>query len=163
MAKTTADIYDAFESEVQALEDFRFRHFGKKKRFFGSIVTLKCFEDNTFVRTLVGKPGSGKVLVVDGAGSNRYALLGDNLASLAIQNGWSGIIINGAIRDSAEIAEMNLGVLALGTNPRKTKKGGLGDVDTPITFGNVTFTPGHHVYVDEDGVLVSKKPGLMVL
>ncbi|HNU20447.1 MAG TPA: ribonuclease E activity regulator RraA, partial [Hydrogenophilus thermoluteolus] len=103
-------------------------------------------------------PGEGAVLVIDGGGSLRRALLGDQLAELAVQNGWAGVIVYGAIRDSRAIAQLPLGVWAMGTIPLKTVKRGEGQRDIPVTFGGVTFTPGHFVYADEDGVIVASRP-----
>ena len=104
---------------------------------------------------MLGEPGNGGVLIVDGAASTARALLGDMLAARAAENGWSGVIINGAIRDSSEVAKVDVGVKALGVNPARSSKTGAGEVDVPIEFGGVRFQPGHWVYCDEDGVLVS--------
>ena len=106
----------------------------------------------------MASPGEGKVLVVDGGGSMRRAMLGDNLAAKAVSNGWNGILINGCIRDSAEIGTMDIGVKALGTNPRKTIKRNLGEHNVPVRFAGVTFKPGFYLYSDEDGIIVSEKP-----
>ena len=149
----TADLYDIYEENLQVCEPI-FRHFGRNKRFFGPIVTLSCFEDNSFVREQLSQPGRGQVLVVDTEGSLRCAMLGDQLAQKAVDNGWAGILIFGCIRDSAEISEMALGVLALGTTPRKSGKTGIGEPGDVVTFGGVTFRPGHWLYADEDGIVV---------
>ncbi|NQZ30350.1 MAG: putative 4-hydroxy-4-methyl-2-oxoglutarate aldolase [Oceanospirillaceae bacterium] len=134
------------------------QNFGAKDTFYGEIVTLKTFEDNSKIREQVALDGTGKVLVVDGGGSMRHAMLGDLLAKKAADNGWSGIIIHGCIRDVNAIAEIGLGVQALGVHPLKTDKRGLGDVNVPINFGGVSFHPGEYVYADNNGVLVSKEP-----
>ena len=152
----TPDLCDA-HPEVQVVEPM-FGNFGGRETFGGEIVTVKCFEDNSVVKEQVAKPGKGKVMVVDGGGSMRAALLGDMLADQAVENGWEGLLIYGCIRDVDAIGETDLGVQALGTYPRKTEKRGLGDLNVPVTFGGVTFQPGHYVYADNNGVVVSMKP-----
>ncbi len=117
--------------------------------------TVKCFEDNSKVKQLVATPGSGKVLVVDGGGSLRRSLLGDQLAAAAVENGWQGIIINAAIRDVEVIANLDIGVMALNTIPLKTEKRDLGDINIPLTFAGASFSPGAYVYADCNGVIVS--------
>lgn len=151
----TPDICDAYP-EVQVVEPM-FRNLGGRSGFGGEIVTVKCFEDNSVVKEQVAKPGHGKVMVVDGGASNRHALLGDMLAEKASANGWQGIIIYGCVRDVDIIGQTDLGVQALGTHPRKSEKRGLGDLNVPVTFGGVTFQPGHYVYADNNGVVVSEK------
>jgi len=153
----TADLCDHFADTVQIAEE-SFGDFGGNLRFSGAIETVKAFEDNSQVRACVGETGAGKVLVVDGGGSMRRAMLGDQLAAKAVENGWAGVVLNGCIRDSADIAEMDLGVKALGTHPRKTDKRDLGDRNVPVRFAGVTFTPGHYLYADEDGIIVSETP-----
>lgn len=135
-----------------------FRNFGGVEAFGGKIVTVKCFEDNSVVKRQVALPGEGRVMVVDGGGSKRAALLGDMLAEQAAENGWVGLIIFGCIRDVDVIGKTALGVQALGTHPRKTEKRDVGDLDVPVTFGGVTFHPGHYVYADNNGIVVSDKP-----
>jgi regulator of ribonuclease activity A len=134
-----------------------FKCYGARPAFSGQIVTLKLFEDNTLVRTLFSEDGKGKVLVIDGGGSMRCALVGDQLALLAHKNGWEGAIVYGCIRDSADINAIDIGVRALDTHPQRSDKKGAGERDLALTFGGVTFNPGEHVYADEDGVLVSSK------
>jgi regulator of ribonuclease activity A len=151
----TADLCDHFSETVQIAEE-PFVDLGGRLRFCGVIETIRAFEDNSKVRECVGEDGAGKVLVVDGGGSTRRAMLGDMLAAKAVANGWSGVLINGCIRDSAEIGEMDLGVKALGTHPCKTEKRGLGDRNVAVRFAGVTFTPGHYLYADEDGIIVSE-------
>ena len=107
---------------------------------------------------MLGEQGEGAVLVVDGDGSTEVALLGDMLAARGASNGWSGLVINGAVRDSAELAEIDIGIKALGVNPAKSSKTGAGEVDSPVSFGGATFKPGSWVYCDADGVLVSPTP-----
>lgn len=157
MTMQTADLCDAHEGQVRVVAPM-FRSFGARAAFGGQITTLKVFEDNSLVRTALEGPGDGKVLVVDGGGSLRCALVGDQLGLLGVRNGWAGVIVYGCIRDSKAIGAMDLGVFALGTHPQKSIKKGAGDVDLPVTFGGVTFVPGQYVYADEDGVIVSESP-----
>jgi regulator of ribonuclease activity A len=157
MTFQTADLCDAHEGRTRVLAPM-FRSFGGRRAFGGAIATLKVFEDNSLVRSALEGPGQGRVLVVDGGGSQRCALVGDQLALLGVKNGWSGVIVYGCIRDSRPIGEMDLGVFALATHPLKSIKKGVGDMDVPVTFGGVTFVPGHYVYADEDGVIVSDLP-----
>lgn len=154
---TTPDLCDAHEGKVR-VADPGFVAYGGKARFHGRIVTLKIFEDNTLVRTLLESPGEGSVLVVDGGGSRRCALVGDQLAQLGVKNAWAGIIVYGCIRDSAAIAGMAIGIKALGTHPLKSVKRGVGERDLAVTFHGVTFTPGEYVYADEDGIVLAASP-----
>jgi regulator of ribonuclease activity A len=154
--RRTADLVDAHEADLRSCE-LQLRQFGARKYFAGPIRTLEVHEDNALVRTMVQTPGAGAVLVIDGKGSLRRALVGDVLAGLARDNGWSGLVINGAIRDVEALAVLELGVKALGSNPMKSAKSGAGRVDTPVTFGGVTFRPGEFLYSDDDGILVSKQ------
>ena len=154
MSFQTADLCDEYTESLQICEP-GFSHFGGRSRFFGQISTIKCFEDNSLVRDAVGEPGEGRVLVVDAGGSLRCAMLGDLLAAKAAANGWSGILMNGLIRDSVEIAQMDLGVMALGTYPLKSVKRGLGERDVVVRFGGVNFVPGEYLYADEDGIVCS--------
>jgi len=150
----TTDLYDANEGRVAVLQPM-LKSYGGKPRFAGQIVTLKLYEDNTLVREVLGEAGAGKVLVVDGGGSLRCALLGDQIAELAVKNQWEGVVIYGCIRDSVAIGALPLGVRALDTNPKKSVKRNEGTRDLVLNFGGVDFTPGHWLYADEDGVLVS--------
>ncbi|SFM19446.1 ribonuclease E activity regulator RraA [Marinobacter zhejiangensis] len=156
MPIVTPDLCDDYP-EVQVVEP-GFRNYGGVSAFGGEIVTVKCFEDNSVVKEQVGLPGNGRVMVVDGGGSKRNALLGDMLAEKAASNGWAGLIIYGCIRDVDVIGQTELGVQALGTHPRKTDKRGIGDLNVPVTFGGVTFLPGHYLYADNNGIVVSEKP-----
>ncbi|MDV5390327.1 putative 4-hydroxy-4-methyl-2-oxoglutarate aldolase [Shewanella xiamenensis] len=131
--------------------------YGGKKLFWGEVVTVKCFEDNSKVKEVLAQPGQGKVLVVDGGGSSRRALLGDLIAQSAMDNGWQGVIINGYVRDVARLNTFNLGVYALGAMPIKTDKKDQGQVNVPIEFGSVTVKPGMMVYVDENGIAISEE------
>ncbi|TCK08946.1 ribonuclease E activity regulator RraA [Marinobacterium mangrovicola] len=148
------ELCDQFPDLVRVVEPM-FANFGGRENFGGEIVTIKAFEDNSLVREQVAQPGAGKVLVVDGGASMRRAMLGDMLAEKAASNGWEGIIIYGCIRDVNAIGETDIGVQALGTIPLKTEKKGVGELNIPVTFGGVTFTPGEYVYADNNGVLVS--------
>ena len=148
----TADLFDAFAAKVTFC-DLPLRRFGRKPFFAGAIQTVKCFEDNTAVRAELEKPGDGRILVVDGGASSRVALLGDILAQLSITNGWAGVLVNGSIRDSAEIDGMDQLVFALGVTPCKSAKANWGEAGCDIRFGGVVFRPGGFVYGDADGVL----------
>lgn len=159
MDMQTADLLDTHEDQLRQghlrVVAPMFRSFGAHRAFHGSIATLKLFEDNSLVRQALEQPGGGRVLVIDGGGSLRCALVGDQLAKLAATNGWSGIVVYGCIRDARAIAGIAIGIFALGTHPLKTVKKNMGDTDIPVTFGGVTFEPGQHLYADEDGVIVS--------
>lgn len=156
MTFQTSDLCDQHEDQVSVVTPM-FRSFGGRPAFHGPITTLKLFEDNSLVRKTLETPGAGRVLVIDGGGSMRCALVGDQLAALGVQNGWAGILVYGCIRDSKAISTMEIGVFALGTHPRKTVKRNSGEVDLPLSFGGVSFVPGHYLYADEDGVLVSTR------
>ena len=155
--RPTADLCDDHGAEARTCEPL-FTDFGGARRFAGTIVTLKTFEDNTKVRTILSEPGGGRVLVVDGAASTRCALLGGNLAQLAASNGWSGLVINGCVRDVAEIESFEVGVKALATMPRKSRKQDAGERDVPVTFAGVTFEPGQYLVADRDGIVVMERP-----
>jgi regulator of ribonuclease activity A len=152
----TADLCDDYSEELEVCEPL-FRDYGGRPAFGGAIATIKCFEDNSRVRELVAEPGAGRVLVIDAGGSLRRAVLGDLLAQKAVDNGWSGVIVYGCVRDSAAIAQMPLGVKAIGTCPLKTDKRNEGQRDLPVRFAGVTFRPGEFVYADEDGVVVARR------
>ncbi len=158
----TPDLCDAYPELVKVLEPM-FSNFGGRDSFGGEIVTIKCFEDNSLVKAQVELNGKGKVLVVDGGGSLRCALLGDMLAEKAAKSGWEGIVIYGCIRDVDVIAQVDLGVQALASHPLRTEKRGIGDLNVPVTFAGVTFKPGEFIYADNNGVIVSpsalKMPG----
>ncbi|WP_329200388.1 MULTISPECIES: ribonuclease E activity regulator RraA [unclassified Streptomyces] len=149
----TADLYDRY-GEALGLCTTPFRRIGGRAVFAGPVRTLSCHEDNALLRELVGTPGEGAVLVVDGGGSPRTALVGDLIAGAALRNGWAGLIINGSVRDSDALGRLDLGIKARGTIPRKSGKTGAGTVDEPVTIGEVTFRPGDIVYADDDGVAV---------
>ena len=155
MTFSTADLYDEHEGKVQVVNAF-LQNFGGKKHFSGPISTVKCLEDNSHVRAALEEPGKGRVLVIDGGASNRCALVGDMLAEMGMKNGWAGLIVYGCIRDSAVVATLPIGIKALGTNPRRSVKKGIGDRDIPVSFGEAMFTPGEYAYVDADGILLSR-------
>jgi regulator of ribonuclease activity A len=161
MSFKTPDLCDEFEAElgtsVRVVAPM-FQRYGGRASFSGQIVTLKIFEDNSLVREAFAESGAGKVLVIDGGGSLRCALVGDQLAILARKNGWEGVVVYGCIRDSGDIAGIDIGIRALNTHPQKSIKKGIGDRDIAVTFGGVTFNPGEYLYADEDGILVSDKP-----
>ncbi|MEQ9322012.1 MAG: ribonuclease E activity regulator RraA [Polyangiaceae bacterium] len=152
----TADICDD-HPDVQVTDPI-FRDYGKTVTFSGAISTLALFEDNTLVREALEQPGEGRVLVIDGGGSTRCALVGDRLATLAKDNGWAGIVVYGCIRDSGIIAGIDVGLKAMGTTPRKSVKRGEGQRDVPVTFAGVRFEPGAYLYADADGVVVASAP-----
>lgn len=155
-SKATADLYDTHGDALQVATPM-FNSYGGKFQFSGEIVTVKCHEDNTHVRGTLEQAGEGKVLVVDGGGSLRCALVGDMLAELGIKNGWQGAIVYGCIRDSAAIGKMDFGLKAINTNPKKSVKKDIGELNVTVHFADVTFTPGAFVYADEDGIVVSEK------
>lgn len=150
----TTDLSDKYPDLV-AIPEPIFGDFGGVEVFSGPIATVKTFEDNTLVRATLETPGMGRVLVVDGGGSMRCALLGDNLARLAIDNGWAGVVVNGCIRDAAAIGDMPIGVKALATHPRKSAKQNYGWTGVPVEFAGVAFAPGHYLYADLDGIVVA--------
>lgn len=152
--RPTTDLYDD-NADTAGTCSTQFRDFGALRLFSGPVRTVRCRNDNQLLRTLLGEHGDGAVLVVDGDASTEVALLGDMLAARGASNGWSGLVINGAVRDSAELADIEIGIKALGVNPAKSAKTGAGEIDIPVTFGGVTFIPGSWVYCDVDGVLVS--------
>ena len=157
---STPDLCDSYENDPEAnlrVLDSVFNSYGGRPHFFGQTVTIKCFEDNSAVKKLVATPGEGRVIVMDGGGSLRRAILGDMLAAKAAENGWSGLVINGCIRDCEEISQIALGVKALNTHPMKTEKRGLGDLDIPVSFAGHTISPGEWVYADNNGILVASK------
>ena len=151
----TADLYDDHADQLSIARPGLFMPYGQKSVFYGAIATVKVHEDNVLVKSRLSQAGRNQVLVVDGGGSLRCALLGDLLAQLAIDNRWAGVIVNGCIRDSDDINGMDVGVKALGTHPAKSVKRGEGIENEPVTFAGVTFAPGHYVYSDADGIVVS--------
>jgi regulator of ribonuclease activity A len=151
----TADLYDLHGDALQSLP-LQLRSFGATAQFEGPIRTVRCFQDNALVKQVLQTPGDGAVLVVDGAGSLETALMGDLIAQSAVDAGWAGVVVHGCVRDSVALGRMPLGVKALGTNPRKSAKDGIGEVDVPVEFGGVLFRPGARLYADEDGILIER-------
>ena len=156
---STCDLCDAHREALEAgtlrVLPPVFRSFGKLKRFRGQVTTLQCLEDNKLVRSTLEGAGLQRVLVIDGAASLRRALLGGNLANLAVQNGWAGVVVNGCVRDVAELAAAPVGVLALGHVPAPPNKHGAGQTDVELEIQGVTVRPGDWLYADEDGALIS--------
>jgi regulator of ribonuclease activity A len=152
MTLKTSDLCDACDEALPCA--LPFRGWGQRRAFAGNIRTLRVHEDIALMRDLVGSPGQGQVLVIDGGGSMVRAIFGDVMAGVASRNGWAGLVINGAIRDGLEIDGMDIGVKALGTVPKRGQRTGAGEVDVPVSFGGVTFTPGSRVVADDDGVIV---------
>jgi regulator of ribonuclease activity A len=150
----TADLCDAHSEELQVCEPI-FHDYGGRRAFHGAVCTLRCFEDNSLLKSAVEEPGAGRVLVVDGGGSRRRALLGGNLAATAARNGWAGVLLYGCVRDSAELAALPLGVRALGSVPLRSDKRGVGEREVAVRFAGVTFRPGDYVYADADGVVLA--------
>ena len=149
---STSDLFDDHPGAESC--ETQLRQFGGLHAFSGPIATVRCHEDNVLLRARVEEPGDGRVLVVDGGGSFRCALLGDNIAGIAVANGWSGVVVNGCVRDVAALAELQIGIKALGTNPRPSGKSGAGEVDVPVSFGGAEFTPGAVLHANDDGVIV---------
>ena len=149
----TADLCDA-HAELQVAAPL-FRDYGGAAAFGGLISTVQVYEDNVLVRAALAESGAGRVLIVDGGGSLRCALVGDLLGAMAVKNGWAGIVVNGCVRDSAELAQLPLGVRALATNPLRSEKRGEGQRDVPVAFAGITFMPGHYLYADADGIVVA--------
>jgi regulator of ribonuclease activity A len=149
----TTDLVDAIGADVRSC-DTQFRQYGGLTRFCGPIRTIRCFEDNALVKRVLSEAGVGGVLVVDGGASVHTALVGDVIAGLGERNGWVGLVLYGAVRDVAALAELPIGIKALGSNPRKSGKTGAGEVDVPVTFGGVTFVPGELLYSDADGIVL---------
>lgn len=155
MSVATADLYDERGDDLDSLS-LQLHDLGGVIAFDGPIRTVRCHRDNALVKAVLASPGDGAVLVVDGAGSLQSALVGDLIAASALENGWAGIIVHGAIRDRAVIAGLPIGVKALGSNPRKSAKDGVGEVDVTVVIAGVAFAPGKHVWADADGVLVER-------
>ena len=156
MTLSVPDICDDFFDEIQVLEPL-FSDYGGAHKFCGEIVTLKCFEDNSLVRDLVRSEGRGRVIVVDGGGSLRRAMLGDLLAAKAVENGWQGLLINGCVRDVEILETIELGVKALNCYPVKTDKRGEGQLDIPVSFAGARIEPGQFLYADTNGVIIANR------
>jgi len=151
----TADLYDERGEELNSIS-LQFQSLGGRSHFSGRVRTIRCFEDNGLVKSTLATPGNGAVLVVDGSGSLRTALMGDMIAANAVANGWAGVVINGAIRDRAALAGMPLGVKALGSNPRKSSKAGAGETDVDLLIDGVTIRTGVMIWCDPDGILIER-------
>jgi regulator of ribonuclease activity A len=153
MPPTTSDLYDQFGERLRVLPP-RFQDFGGRVRFAGEVVTVRCFEDNSRIKELLGTPGVGKVLLVDGGASARCALLGDLIAGQAAANGWEGVVLDGFVRDRAALKLLNLGIKAIGAIPRKSVRRGEGQAQIPIEIGGITCRPGDRLTADEDGIVL---------
>ena len=151
--RATADLVDEIGPDVRSC-DLQLRQFGGRADFAGRITTVRCFQDNALLKSVLSEPGDGGVLVIDGDGSVHTALVGDLIAELGRSNGWSGLIVNGAVRDASTLRTLDIGIKALGTNPRKSTKTGAGERDVAVEFGGVVFTPGDTAYSDDDGIVV---------
>jgi len=155
MTISTADLWDERGDSLQSCS-VQLRHYGGHTAFSGVVSTVRCHRDNALVKAALNEPAMGRVLVVDGAGSLESALMGDLIAASAVANGWAGVVIHGVVRDVVALRELPLGAVALGSNPRKSAKDGVGERDVPVTFGGVEFVPGQQVWVDEDGVVATR-------
>ncbi|MGA9362149.1 MAG: ribonuclease E activity regulator RraA [Mycobacterium sp.] len=151
--RPTADLVDDIGSDVRSC-DIQFRQFGGRPEFAGPISTVRCFQDNALLKSVLSQPSAGGVLVIDGAGSLHTALIGDVIAELARSNSWAGLVVHGAVRDATALRGIDIGIKALGTNPRKSTKTGAGERDVEISLGGVTFAPGDIAYSDDDGIVV---------
>jgi regulator of ribonuclease activity A len=151
--RATADLVDDIGPDVRSC-DLQLRQYGGRAMFAGRLSTVRCFQDNALLKSVLSEPGDGGVLVIDGDASVHSALVGDLIAELGRSNGWAGLIINGAIRDASTLRTLDIGIKALGTNPRKSTKTGAGERDIAVTFGGVTFIPGEIAYSDDDGIVV---------
>jgi len=154
MSFTVPDLCDDYRSDLQVLEPI-FTEFGGVEKFGGEIVTIKCFEDNSFVKQVLATDGTGKVLVVDGGGSLRCALLGDMLGAMAAKNGWQGVLVYGCVRDVEILKSIDLGVRALSAYPLKSEKRNEGQINIALHFAGADFKPGQYLYADENGIVVA--------
>lgn len=155
MEHSTADLFDQRGDELDSCAT-QLRSYGGRAWFCGPMVTVRCLRDNVLLDRMLETPGEGRVLVVDGGGVLDTALMGDRIAGNASDHGWQGVVIHGAVRDVAALRELDVGIRALGSNPRKSAKDGAGEVDVPLAFGGATFTPGAMLWADEDGILVER-------
>lgn len=153
----TADLADSIGPDIRSC-DTQFRQLGAVTEFCGPVTTIRCFQDNLLVKQTLSEPGNGGVLVVDGEAGVHTALVGDIIAGRGVDNGWAGVIVNGAVRDSAILRTLAIGIKALGTNPRKSTQTGSGEKNVTVEFGGITFVPGEFVYSDDDGVVVVSEP-----
>ena len=155
--RPTADLVDDIGADVRSC-DLQLGQFGGRTMFAGPISTVRCFQDNALLKSMLSEPGNGRVLVIDGDASLHTALVGDLIAELGRSNGWAGLIVHGAVRDASTLRTLDIGIKALGTNPRKSTKTGSGQRDVEVTFGGVTFAPGEFAYSDDDGIVVTTAP-----
>ncbi len=155
MTISTADLYDEHGDQLDSCH-LQLRQYGGRRAFSGRIATVRCHEDNALLKSVLSEPGEGRVLVVDGGGSLRAALMGDVIAGIAVASGWAGVVIHGVVRDVAALRDLDLGIKALGSNPRKSAKTGAGERDVPVAFGDAVFHPGAELFSDEDGILVTR-------
>lgn len=151
--RPTADLVDEIGVDVRSC-DLQFRQFGARTEFAGPIATVRCFQDNALLKSVLSEPGGGRVLVIDGSGSLHTALVGDVIAELGRSNGWAGLIVNGAVRDAATLRTLDIGIKALGTNPRKSTKTGAGEWGVTIRLGGIDFQPGDVAFSDDDGLVL---------
>jgi regulator of ribonuclease activity A len=156
MSYLTADLVDAHSDTVRSCE-VQFRQYGGRTRFHGPVRTVKTLDDNALIKQTLSTAGEGAVLVIDAGASLRSAMVGDLIAALGQKNGWAGLVIWGAVRDTVALGALDMGIKALGSNPWRSTKKGTGQVDVPVTFGGVEFRPGDWLYSDEDGILVSDR------
>ena len=151
--RPTADLVDDIGADVRSC-DTQFRQFGGRTQFAGPVSTVRCCEDNALLKSVLSGPGDGRILVIDGGASVHAALVGDVIAELGRCNGWAGLIVNGAVRDATTLATLDIGIKALGTNPRKSAKTGSGQRDVVVSIGGVDFAPGDVAFSDDDGIVV---------
>jgi len=151
--RPTADLVDDIGPDVRSC-DIQLRQFGGRTEFAGPVTTVRCHQDNALLKSVLSEPGNGGVLVIDGGGSLHTALVGDVIAELGRSNGWAGLIVHGAVRDAATLRTLDIGIKALGTNPRKSTKSGAGDRDVVVSLGGVEFRPGDVAFSDDDGIVV---------
>ncbi|MFM7395731.1 MAG: ribonuclease E activity regulator RraA [Gammaproteobacteria bacterium] len=157
MTRSICDLLDDHGDNARVMQPI-FRDFGGRSKFHGQVTTIRCFEDNALLKATLGTPGAGRVMVVDGGGSLERALFGDKLSALLLENGWSGIVINGAVRDVEVIKTMPIAVRGLAVCPRQPRKEGKGERDVVVSFAGVTLSPGDWLYADENGAILSAKP-----
>jgi regulator of ribonuclease activity A len=156
MPHSLPDLCDEHADQLAIVEP-GFRDFGGIRRFHGEVVTVKCYEDNSRVKETLAGDGTGKVLVVDGGGSMRCALLGDMLAAMAARNGWRGVVVNGCVRDVEVLRDISLGVRALDCHPLRSRKRNQGQAGVPVNFAGVTFHSGQYLYADENGMAIAER------
>lgn len=157
MEYNTSALCDIYLDQVDVVEPI-FSNFGGLSSFAGQVTTVKCFEDNDIIASILKEDGEGRVLLIDGGGSLRKALIDAELASLAEQNSWEGIIVYGSVREVRELEEMSLGIQAIAAIPVGASKQGIGEIDVPVNFAGVTFLPEDHVYADDTGIILSPEP-----